>query len=143
MSFVVEPAGRRAIRAISALGIVSLSIPLFGYPLMTDAPEITPSISPTPWCREYDHHDRDDDAQDDPCGIHERRSVPAGASAGTPNHRGMMIGGTRTIMASNSALGRGDVPATMHDSSVSDVALAAMYKRRWREDMQCRPFTTA
>jgi hypothetical protein len=48
----------------------------------------------------------------------------------------MMIGGTRTITASNSALGRGDVPATMPDSSVSDVALAAMYKRRWRKDMQ-------
>ncbi len=29
----------------------------------------------------------------------------------------------------------------MHDSSVSEVALAAIYKRKWREDMQVRPFT--
>jgi hypothetical protein len=52
----------------------------------------------------------------------------------------MMIGGTRAIMASKIALGRGDVPATVHDSSVSDVALAAIYTRKWREDMQVRPF---
>jgi hypothetical protein len=32
----------------SALGIVSLSHPLFGYPLMTDAPEIKLLIAPTP-----------------------------------------------------------------------------------------------
>jgi hypothetical protein len=55
----------------------------------------------------------------------------------------MMIAGNRTIMVSTSALGRGDVPATMHDRSVSDVALATVDKRRWREDMQHRPFARA
>jgi hypothetical protein len=64
-----------------------LSHPLFGYPLVTDAPEIRLSIAPTPWRREYDYHDRDAGAQDDPCGIHERRSVPAGAIAGAPSRR--------------------------------------------------------
>jgi hypothetical protein len=33
---------------LSALEIVSLSHPLFGYPLMADAPEIKPLIAPTP-----------------------------------------------------------------------------------------------
>jgi hypothetical protein len=33
-------------------------------------------------------------------------------------------------MASNSALGRGEVPTMIQDSIVSDVALAAMDKRR-------------
>jgi hypothetical protein len=33
---------------LSALGIVSLSHPMFGHPLMTDAPEITRLTSPTP-----------------------------------------------------------------------------------------------
>jgi len=28
----------------------------------------------------------------------------------------------------------------MQESSVSDIVLAAMYKRRWREDMQIQPF---
>ena len=41
-----------------------------------------------------------------------------------------MTGSATPISATNSALGRGDVPATMHDSSVSDVVLAAMYKRK-------------
>lgn len=33
---------------LSALGIVSLSHPLFGYPLMADAPEVTLLIAPAP-----------------------------------------------------------------------------------------------
>src|ERR1051325_1884624 len=33
---------------LSALGIVSLSQPLFGYPLMTDAPQINLLIAPAP-----------------------------------------------------------------------------------------------
>lgn len=41
----------------------------------------------------------------------------------------MMMGGTKPITASNSALGLDDVPATMHASSVSEVALAPTYKR--------------
>ena len=40
------------------------------------------------------------------------------------------MGGTRPITASNSALGLDDVPATMNASSVSEVALAATYKRK-------------
>jgi hypothetical protein len=40
----------------------------------------------------------------------------------------MMIGVTRPIIATNSALGLDD-PAMMNASSVSEVALAAMYKR--------------
>ncbi len=51
-----------------------------------------------------------------------------------------MIGGTRLIIASNNALGLGDVPATMSASSVSGIALAATYKRKWRGDMQAPPF---
>jgi hypothetical protein len=49
--------------------------------------------------------------------------------------------GSDTKSATSSALGRGDGPAAMHDSSVSEVALAATYKRKWHEDMQVRPFT--
>ena len=40
------------------------------------------------------------------------------------------MGGTRPITASNSALGLDDVPAMMNASSVSEVALAAIYKRK-------------
>jgi hypothetical protein len=52
------------------------------------------------------------------------------AAAGEPVHRGMMMGGTRPISASNSALGLGDVPAITNARSVSEVALAAMYRRK-------------
>jgi hypothetical protein len=127
-------------RMARSSALVSLPHPSFGYPLMADASEVKGLIAPTPRCREHEHRDRDTDAQDDPHGIHERRPVPARTVAGTPSHRGMMMGGTRTIMANNSALGRGDVPATTHESKVSEVALAATHKRRWREDMQVQPF---
>ena len=40
------------------------------------------------------------------------------------------MGGTRPIIASDSALGPDDVPATMNASSVSEAALAAIYKRK-------------
>ena len=40
------------------------------------------------------------------------------------------MGGTRPITASDSALGLDDVPATMNASSVSEAALAAIYKRK-------------
>jgi len=52
----------------------------------------------------------------------------------------MMTGGTRPNTASNSALGLGDGPATMNASSASEVALAAMYQRKWCGDMQAPPF---
>jgi hypothetical protein len=42
----------------------------------------------------------------------------------------MMIGGTRPVTASNSAPGLDDVPAMIDASSVSEVTLAAMYKRK-------------
>ena len=50
------------------------------------------------------------------------------------------MGGTRPITASNTAFGLDDVPATMNVSSVSEVALAATYKRKWRGDMEVPPF---
>jgi hypothetical protein len=103
---------------------------LFGYPLMADGPEIKRLIAPTPRCREHEHRNRDTDAHDDPHGIHERRSVPARAIAGASSHRGMMMGGTRPITASNNALGLDDVPAMINTSSVSQVALAATYRRK-------------
>lgn len=53
----------------------------------------------------------------------------------------MVIGGTRPISTSNSALGLDDVPATMIARSVSEVALAAINTRKCRGDMQGRPFT--
>jgi hypothetical protein len=69
-----------------------------------------------------------------------RRYVAGVAIAGRRLHRGMMTGGTRPITASYSALGLGDVPATMNASSASDVTLAAMYQRKWCGDMQAPPF---
>jgi len=52
----------------------------------------------------------------------------------------MMMGGTRAITASNSALGLDDMPATTNARSVSEVALAAIYTRTWGGDMQGPPF---
>jgi len=109
---------------------VSLSHPLFGYPLMADGPEIKRLIAPAPRGREHQHRNRDTHAQDDPRGIHERRSVPARAIAETSSHRGMTMGGTRPITASTSALGLDDVPAMRNASRVSEVAPAAKYKRK-------------
>jgi len=102
--------------------------PLFGYPVIADASEVDDIFAPKPRSREHESRDRDAHSQDDPGGIHER-SVPARAIAGPPSHRGMMMGGTRLITASNSALGLDEVPATMNARSVSEVALAATYKR--------------
>ena len=49
------------------------------------------------------------------------------------------MAGTRPITASNSVLGPGDVRATTSASSVREVALAAMYKRKWFRSMQAPP----
>jgi hypothetical protein len=72
----------------SALSIVSLA-PLFGDPLMADASEVSIVIAPKPRCREHENRDRHPDAQEDPPGIQERRSVSAGAIAGAPSHGDM------------------------------------------------------
>ena len=127
-------------RALSALWIVSLAEPLFGYPLIADAPEVGMLIAPTRRGRQHDNDHRDADRETDPASDHERPAVPVVASNRLPVHRDIMTGSATPISATNRALGRGDVPATTHDSRVSDVALAAMYKRKWREDMQVRPF---
>lgn len=50
------------------------------------------------------------------------------------------MGGTRPITANSSGLALDDEPATMNARSVSDVTLAAIYKRRCRGDMQVQPF---
>ena len=103
---------------------------LFGYPVRADASEVNFVIAPKPRCRKHENRDRDAHSQQNPAGIHERRSVPAGCIAGASTHRAMMTGGTRAITARISALGLDDVPATMNASSVREVALAAIYKRK-------------
>lgn len=127
---------------LSALWIVSLAEPLFGYPLVADAPEVEMLIAPTRRGRQHDNDHGDADRENDQPSVHDRPMVPAVASNWLPIHRDIVTGSATPISATDSALGRGDVPATMHDRRVTDVALAAIHKRKWREDMQVRPFAS-
>jgi hypothetical protein len=64
-------------RGLSTLRIVPFSEPLFRHPLMADGSEVDNVTAPQPRRREHDDGTRNEDSENDPGGIHDRRSVPA------------------------------------------------------------------
>jgi hypothetical protein len=118
---------------------MALAEPLFSDPMVAHHSKIGVLRAPKP-CHHHDNRASDGDGQKNPDDVHERCPAACVAIAGDPVHKGTMTGGTRLITASNNAFGLGDVAATMSASRVSDIALAAIYKRKWRGDMQAPPF---